>query len=280
MAIYRYVRTSFWQDDFVSELTPEEKYFYIYLMTNLKTTQCGIFKLVKKIAEAETGYSRETIEKLIKRFIEYGKIAYCEETKEVMILNWMKYNFSSSKNTIACINKELKEVENKEFIDIMYKLCVDRGYDVESIFKDIEVDEAFEENQEILATYEGPSEDLGEKEIKKEKEKSSSKKEKTKNKEDERRRVLLEFNKNIHQATKNDKKKIRLWSSEFEEGVIIAAIKEAVKYDARHIGYIETVIKNWSEHGITTVEKLNKSREKEKIDNNNMCNSAAYQYVD
>jgi hypothetical protein len=68
MAIYRCVRTSFWQDDFVLELTPEEKYFYIYLMTNFKTTQCGIFKLAKKIVETEIGYNRETIEKLIKIF--------------------------------------------------------------------------------------------------------------------------------------------------------------------------------------------------------------------
>ncbi|WML32643.1 hypothetical protein [Clostridium sp. OS1-26] len=180
MAVYRYVRTSFWQDDFVSELTPEEKYFYIYLMTNLKTTQCGIFKLVKKIVEAEIGYSRETIEKLLKRFVGYGKILYCEETKEVMILNWMKYNFSSSKNTIACINKELREVENKEFINILYKICVDRAYDVENIFKDIKVDKDYdvektsedieaEEDDEILSPYEGASKDLGGKETKKKK---------------------------------------------------------------------------------------------------------------
>ncbi|WML34837.1 hypothetical protein [Clostridium sp. OS1-26] len=109
-------------------------------MTNFKTTQCGIFKLAKKIVEAEIGYSRETIEKLLKRFVCYGKIAYCEETKELMILNWMKYNFSSSKNTIACINKELKEIKHKEFRNILYKICVDRDYPVEEIFKDIEVD--------------------------------------------------------------------------------------------------------------------------------------------
>ena len=55
----------------------------------------------------------------------------------------------------------------------------------------------------------------------------------------------MEFNKNIHQATKRDKEKMRFWSSSLEEGVIITAIREAVKYNARHIGYIETVIKNW-----------------------------------
>ena len=108
MAIYRQIQTLFWQDGFVSELTPEEKYFYFYLLTNSRTTQCGIFELNKRIVEAETGYNRETIEKLIKRFEEYGKIIYCKETREIIILNWIKYNFINSRNTICCINKELK----------------------------------------------------------------------------------------------------------------------------------------------------------------------------
>ena len=137
MAIYRQIQTNFWQDGFVSELTPEEKYFYFYLMTNPRTTQCGIFELNKRIVEAETGYNRETIEKLINRFEEYGKILYCKETKEIIILNWIKYNFINSKNTICCINKELKSVKNKEFVKLLYKNCLMKGYDVETIFKDV-----------------------------------------------------------------------------------------------------------------------------------------------
>ena len=31
MAKYRQLFTSFWKDTFVTELTPEEKYFYVYL---------------------------------------------------------------------------------------------------------------------------------------------------------------------------------------------------------------------------------------------------------
>ena len=32
MAKYRQLYTEFWSDSFVLELTPEEKYFYLYLM--------------------------------------------------------------------------------------------------------------------------------------------------------------------------------------------------------------------------------------------------------
>ena len=78
------------------------------MMTNPKTTQCGRSNFTKRIAEAETGYSRETIEKLIKRFVEYGKILYSEETREIMIVNWIKYNFINSRDTIFVLIKSLK----------------------------------------------------------------------------------------------------------------------------------------------------------------------------
>ncbi|MED4586702.1 replication protein, partial [Brevibacillus choshinensis] len=68
MATYRQVHTSFWQDGFVIDLTPEEKYFFLYLMTNSKTTQCGIYELPMRIIEIETGYNRDTIGKLMDRF--------------------------------------------------------------------------------------------------------------------------------------------------------------------------------------------------------------------
>ena len=74
MAKYRQLYTEFWSDSFVLELTPEEKYFYLYLISNCKTIQCGIYKISKRIIETETGYNRDTVEKLIKRFCDYEKI--------------------------------------------------------------------------------------------------------------------------------------------------------------------------------------------------------------
>ncbi len=58
MAKYRQLYTEFWSDSFVLELTPEEKYFYLYLISNCKTTQCGIYEISKRIIETETGYNR------------------------------------------------------------------------------------------------------------------------------------------------------------------------------------------------------------------------------
>jgi hypothetical protein len=122
MAIYRQVQTSFWQDEFVLNLTPEEKYFYLFLLTNSKTKQCGIYQLPAQVIVFETGYNQETVEKLLHRFLDYGKIIYSTKTKEIGIVNWQKYNPAESPKVKACVIKELKEIKDRSLIDKIYPM--------------------------------------------------------------------------------------------------------------------------------------------------------------
>ena len=138
MAKYRQLYTEFWKDGFVVELEPEEKYFYLYLLTNANTSQCGIYELPKKIIENETGYNRETVDNLIKKFEEYKKIIYSEETKEIIILNWFKYNEPNNINAIKCVNKELKKIKNRNFVKELYFQYSKNGLEVDKLFYEIE----------------------------------------------------------------------------------------------------------------------------------------------
>lgn len=78
MAVFRKIDIRYWQDGYVLNISYKEKYFYIYLMTNSKTTQCGIFELPKKIIEVELGLDKDEIEVLLKKFINDKKILYSE----------------------------------------------------------------------------------------------------------------------------------------------------------------------------------------------------------
>ncbi|NFV11675.1 DnaD domain protein [Clostridium sporogenes] len=137
MAKYRQLYTEFWNDSFVLELDPEEKYFYTYLLTNPNTSQCGIYELPKKIIEMQTGYKGQTVDRLLKKFQEYKKIIYSEETKEIIILNWAKYNEPNNINAIKCVNKELKKIKNKDFIYELYSQYFNIGLEVDKLFPDI-----------------------------------------------------------------------------------------------------------------------------------------------
>ena len=136
MAVYRQVHISFWQDPDVLELTPEQKYFYLYLMTNSKTRQCGCYEISKRVVQLETGYNCETIEKLIDVFVEMGKVKYCPETREILLLNWHKHNNSQSSKVKRCVEKEMEQIKHEPFkrycIDT---LLIDYGYSMDTFPK-------------------------------------------------------------------------------------------------------------------------------------------------
>lgn len=122
MAAFRKISVSYWSDSFVGELTPEQKYFYLYLMTNDKTTQCGIYETsIRKIC-FDTGYNSETVQKLIDFFQEKNKIRWSKSTNEIALLNWVKFNDSNSPKVMACVEKELKQVKNRVLIEYLYSM--------------------------------------------------------------------------------------------------------------------------------------------------------------
>lgn len=117
MAIYRNVQLSFWSDRKVEEeFTPEDKYFYLYLFTNPHTNLCGCYELGLRQAARETGYSEDTIVRLVERFENFhGVIRYSKETKEVLLLNWHKYNWTESPAFMKGLSKQIEGVKNYDF---------------------------------------------------------------------------------------------------------------------------------------------------------------------
>lgn len=120
MAIFRKVHTSFWTDSFVQSLTPEQKYFLLYLLTNEKTKQCGIYDIGKRQICFDTGYNIDTVSKLLEYFISAGKIRYNDATNEIAIKNWNKYNGSSSPKVQSCVDEELINVKDRVLIEYVY----------------------------------------------------------------------------------------------------------------------------------------------------------------
>lgn len=223
MATYRQVHISFWQDGFVLGLTPEEKYFYLYLMTNSKTTQCGIYELPKRVIEMETGYNRDTVEKLLDRFIKYRKIDYCEITQEIIILNWIKHNSINSPKVKACIAKELKTVKHNAFKRSFYHLCKRYGYPIDSLSIDLGEEE---EKEDIYICDENPH--------------------------DKRiRQLMLECK--IKGAGIDGFETIRSYVGQVDFEVIEKALK---KSENKNVNYFISVINGFIEDGKTTKESI------------------------
>lgn len=115
----RVVDMSFWTDDKVVDLfSPEDKYFFLYLLTNPHSTQLGIYPLNKKVAAFELGYSVEAVAVLLDRFQnKYQIIRYSEETGEVAILHYLRHSIvKGGKPVEDLLLREINNVKNKDLL--------------------------------------------------------------------------------------------------------------------------------------------------------------------
>ena len=152
MAIYRQVHVSFWQDSFVLELTPEEKYFYLYLMTNAKTTSTGCYEIPLPLIVIETGYNKETIEKLLAKFEGYNKIKYDFSSKEVFLCNWLKYNINNSPQFLTHIRRDAKSIKSQALRELFNIVLMQYGYSIDTISL-INIKENIKEKEKAFATF-------------------------------------------------------------------------------------------------------------------------------
>ena len=124
MAIYRTISISFWTDPKVDDsFTPEDKYFYLYLLTNPHVKMCGCYEISMKQIIRETGYAEETIQRLLSRMQNlHDVIRYDAETKEILLLNWHKYNWSASPKVIKAVKDDISMIKNSVFKEYLIKL--------------------------------------------------------------------------------------------------------------------------------------------------------------
>ncbi|KXY79386.1 MULTISPECIES: DnaD domain-containing protein [Bacillus] len=211
MAVYRNVQVNFWQDEFILDLTPEERYFYIYLLTGTKTKQCGIYVLPKRVAELETGYNMETVEKLLNRFVAYGKILYDAETKELYILNWLHYNPILNTNVEKCVLRELKTVKNKEFIHMFLRKCLEEEWKIPLLLQHFGMPEEEDtQHSEVYKFYE----------------------------------------QNISSLSPYVVKELKKWIRKVSGNTVLEALKIAFEQNKRAFAYVKGILRNWcSEYG-------------------------------
>ena len=254
MAVYRHIHIEYWQDGFVLDLTPEEKYFYIYLMTNSKTSQCGIYELPKRIIETETGYNRETVDKLLNRFVEYKKIKYCKETGEIFLINWLKHNKISSPKVKKCVYTELKKIKSIDMINLFLNECNKYGYTLDE--NEIKINMGMDRVSIPIPIVENNLQyGYGEKE--KEKQKVE---EKEKYKEKEVTHSVGRFKKIYEENIGLINGIVAEWLMEISETIDYELFKKAIEIATNrgkcNKGYVSGIIKQWLDNNIKTYDDL------------------------
>ena len=124
MALYRNIHLSFWQDTKVTDdFSPEDRYFYLYLLTNPHTNLCGCYEISVKQMANEMGYDVKKVNKLIDRFSSFHNlIRYARSERELLIFHWSKYNWTSSEKFRKPLLQEIQNVKTDRFREYLLKL--------------------------------------------------------------------------------------------------------------------------------------------------------------
>lgn len=89
MATRRYIATSFWDDQWIQNLSPQGKLLYLYLLTNPLTNISGIYKISLKRICFDTGFDLNTVKNHLQLFEDERK-AFCIG-EYIAIPAWPRY---------------------------------------------------------------------------------------------------------------------------------------------------------------------------------------------
>lgn len=126
--VKRVVDTKFWSSmDVLDNYSVEDKFFALYLMTNGRSSQVGIYSLPKKIISFETGFTKEVIEVLLDRFSnQYKQIIYSENTQEVTLLTSLQYSILKGGKPVSdLLERELRNIQDGKLILETYRTMTD-----------------------------------------------------------------------------------------------------------------------------------------------------------
>ena len=117
MATCTQIKLCFWDDEKIEEeFTPEDKYIYLYLLTNPRINMCGCYRFRMAEVMKQTGYNEETVLRLLKRMKEiHGVINFNLATSEIFIRNWYKHNWTSSSKLLDGIIKSAEDIKDSLF---------------------------------------------------------------------------------------------------------------------------------------------------------------------
>lgn len=143
MAIKRIVSTEFWTDKkVVEQFTPEDKLFFLYLLTNPHTTQLGIYPFIPKVAAFEIGYSKDAVLSLIERFERYEIIMFSTSSGEIAVKNYLKHSIVKGGTPVYdLLVKEANLVKDKSLLRFILSANSDSLNDtVRKFINDMEKD--------------------------------------------------------------------------------------------------------------------------------------------
>jgi len=108
--VNRTIHSWFWHDPFVRTLNPSEKLAFLYFITNMHTTLCGVYEIPWSLVVYEAEISEEDIVSFLEKAKTANKMLYNKELGVIYIRNYIKYQTYSRPTFLFNANKQLGEL--------------------------------------------------------------------------------------------------------------------------------------------------------------------------
>lgn len=256
MAIYRNVSLSFWEDNkIVDDFTYKDKYFLLYLLTNPHTNLIGCYEISVKQMSNELGLDKSEVEELLTRMEQVHQVIfYAGETKEILIKNWHKYNWTKSEKLLKKVESLTKYIKSKKLRSYMeeilkkYMVSIGYPYTMDTSVSVSVSDPDLNINNNINISNLDNSTKL--------------------NNLDNKEKLI--FNNIFSTIEKNfgrtiaplEVDVIKSWIADsISEELIVYAIQISVCNNACSIKYIDTIIQSWKKKNILTLEQAKKEND-------------------
>lgn len=241
MAIYRNVSLSFWEDNkIVDDFTYKDKYFLLYLLTNPHTNLIGCYEISVKQMSNELGLDKSEVEELLTRMEQVHQVIfYAGETKEILIKNWHKYNWTKSEKLLKKVESLTKYIKSKKLrsymeeilkkymVSIGYPYTMDTSVSVSVTVSDTDINNKNKNNNNIFNN------------------------------------IFSTIEKNFGRTIAPlEVDVIKSWIADsISEELIVYAIQISVCNNACSIKYIDTIIQSWKKKNILTLEQAKKEND-------------------
>ena len=116
MREYGQIQVAFWSDPDIQRLQDGAKLLFCYLLTGPHSNSLGCYHLPFGYVAEDLGISTETVSKRFQNLSDAGFIKYCQDTKHVLIHNYLKWNPIANGNVGKRIEKDFNKVPKKSSI--------------------------------------------------------------------------------------------------------------------------------------------------------------------
>lgn len=137
MAKLRYIKDSFWSDEWIEWLSLEEKWFFLYLLTNQYVSLTGIYPLTIRKMAFELNSSMEFVQKTLEKFQQAKKVYYLGGN--IIIVNFVKNQKLGwwENKLVKWIVRELEQIPSETLKLIAQNKELTRG--LEGAYKGVDI---------------------------------------------------------------------------------------------------------------------------------------------